>query len=190
MANDLETASVLFRNAMREAFKKHSTWYLIQGALLVVAGMLAIIYPLMSAVAVVVLIGWLLMFSGIIQAISLIGAKHAPHFWLQLISAILAILVGFLFVREPGQGLVTLTLLLIIFFMIEGVSKIVFALTIRPMPQWGWVLASGLVGVILSVLLLAFLKVTAIWLVGLMLGVQLISIGAAIANMAWQARKS
>jgi uncharacterized membrane protein HdeD (DUF308 family) len=70
------------------------------------------------------------------------------------------------------------------------VSKIVFALTIRPMPQWAWVLASGIVGVVLSVLLLAFLQLTAVWLVGLMLGIQLISVGAAIANMAWQARRA
>lgn len=190
MASDLESASIIFRHAMREAFKRHSTWYLIQGGLLVVAGILAIIFPLMSAVAVVVLIGWLLIFSGVLQAISLLGARQVPHFWLQLISAILAMLIGFLFLREPGQGLVTITLLLIVFFMIEGVSKIVFALTIRPLPQWGWVLASGIVGVVLSILLLAFLQITAVWLVGLMLGVQLISVGAAIGSMAWQARKS
>jgi uncharacterized membrane protein HdeD (DUF308 family) len=74
--------------------------------------------------------------------------------------------------------------------MIEGVSKIVFALTIRPMAQWGWVLASGIIGVLLSVFLLAYLPITAIWLVGLMLGIQLISIGAALTSIAWQARKS
>ena len=190
MASDLEEASIIFRNAVRQAFKRHATWYLIQGVLLMAAGALAIIYPLISAIAVVVLTGWLLIASGVLQAISLLGARHAPHFWLQLISAILAILVGFLFLRDTGQGLVTITLLLIVFFMIEGVSKIVFALTIRPMPQWGWVLASGMVGVVLSVLLLAFIEVTAVWLVGLMLGIQLISIGAAIASMAWDARKS
>ena len=190
MANDLEAASIIFRNAMRQAFKRHATWYLIQGVLLIVAGVLAIIYPLISAVAVVVLTGWLLVASGVLQAISLLGARHVPHFWLQLVSAILAILIGFLFLRDTGQGLVTITLMLIIFFMIEGVSKIVFALTIRPMPQWGWVLASGIVGVVLSVLLLAFLQLTAVWLVGLMLGVQLISVGGAIANMALHARRS
>ena len=175
---------------MRDTFKKHSLWYLIQGILLLIGGVLAIIYPLISAVAVVVLLGWLLIFSFVIQGISLISARLVPHFWLQLISAILGILIGFLFLRDPGQGLVTLTLLLIIFFMIEGVSKIVFALTIRPMAQWGWVLASGIVGVLLSIFLLVYLPVAAIWLVGLMLGIELISVGAAITNLAWRARKS
>jgi uncharacterized membrane protein HdeD (DUF308 family) len=190
MANDLESAATAFRTAMRETIKRHSFWYLVQGVLLLIGGILAIIYPLMSAVAVVVLLGWLLIFSGVIQGFSLFGARHVPHFWLQLISAILGVLIGFLFLRDPGQGLVTITLLLIIFFMIEGVSKIVFALTIRPMPQWGWVLASGIIGVLLSVFLLTYLPVTAIWLVGLLLGIQLISIGAAITNLAWRVRKS
>lgn len=190
MANDLDTAAEAFRSAMRSTIRRHSLWYLIQGILLLVAGALAIIYPLISAVAVILLLGWLLIISGVLQGIGLIGARHVPHFWLQLISAILAILIGFLFLRDPGQGLVTITLLLIIFFMIEGVSKIVFALTIRPLPQWGWVLASGIVGVLLSIFLLAYLPITAVWLVGLLLGIQLISIGAAIATLAWQVRKS
>ena len=113
-----------------------------------------------------------------------------PHFWLQLISVILAVLIGCLFLRDPAQGLLTVTLLLIVFFMIEGISKVVFALTIKPFPNWGWVLASGLVGMLLSAILWASLPVTALWLIGLLLGIQLISVGAAIAYLAWQVRQS
>ncbi len=106
----------------------------------------------------IVLLGWLLIISGALQGISLIGAGHVPHFWLQLISVILAVLIGLLFLRDPAQGLLTITLLLIVFFMIEGISKVVFALTIRPFPNWGWVLASGLVGILLSLILWASLR--------------------------------
>jgi uncharacterized membrane protein HdeD (DUF308 family) len=84
----------------------------------------------------------------------------------------------------------TIALLLIVFFMIEGISKVVFALTIRPFPNWGWVLASGLVGILLALILWANLPVTALWLVGVLLGLQLISVGAAIAYLAWQVRRS
>lgn len=190
MSQNLETAAETFRTAMRDTVRRYSFWYLVQGALLVIGGILAIVYPLISAVAIIVLMGWLLILSGIIQGFSLIGARHVPHFWLQLISAILGVLIGFLFLRDPAQGLVTVTLLLIIFFMIEGISKIVFALTIRPFPHWGWVLASGIVGVLLSIFLLAYVQLAALWLVGLLLGIQLISIGMAVFAMAWQARKS
>jgi uncharacterized membrane protein HdeD (DUF308 family) len=186
----LDSAAEVFREAMRETVKRYSLWYLIQGALLVVAGVLAIIYPIISSVAVIIMLGWLLIISGVAQGISLVGARHVPHFWLQLISVILAFLIGSLFLRDPAQGLLTVTLLLIVFFMIEGISKIVFALTIRPFPHWGWVLASGLVGIVLSLVLWASLPVTALWLVGLLLGIQLISVGGALARLAWQVRRS
>lgn len=186
----LEAAAQAFREAMRDAVKRHSFWYLIEGVLLTAAGVLAVIYPVVSSVAVVVLLGWLLIISGALQGISLLGARHVPHFWLQLISVILAVLIGLLLLRDPGQGLLTITLLLIVFFMIEGISKIVFALTIRPFPNWSWVLASGIVGVVLSVILWRSLPVTALWLIGLLLGIELISVGAAIAYLAWHVRRS
>ena len=178
MAFSLDAAAEVFREAMRDTVKRYSLWYLIQGGLLIAAGVLAIIYPVISSAAVIVLLGWLLIISGIVQGLSLIGARHVPHFWLQLISVILAVLIGCLFLRDPAQGMMTIALLLIVFFMIEGISKVVFALTIRPFPNWGWVLASGLVGILLALILWANLPVTALWLVGVLLGINLISVGA------------
>lgn len=190
MAMSLDAAAEVFRAAMRDAVKRYSLWYLVEGVLLVVAGILAIVYPMLSSVAVIVMLGWLLIASGVLQGLSLIGARHVPNFWLQLISVALSILIGFLFLRDPEQGLLTITLLLIVFFMIEGISKVVFALTIKPFPNWGWVLASGIVGVVLSALLWANLPVTAVWLIGLLLGLQLISVGASIGYLAWQVRRA
>ena len=189
MSISLDAAAEVFRDAMRQTVRRYSLWYLVEGVLLIVAGVLAIIYPVFSSATVVVLLGWLLIISGIVQGLSLIGARHVPHFWLQLISVILAVLVGLLFLRDPAQGMVTIALLLIIFFMMEGISKVVFALTIRPFPNWGWVLASGLVGIVLSLILWASMPVTASWLIGLLLGINLISVGAAIAWLAWQVRR-
>jgi uncharacterized membrane protein HdeD (DUF308 family) len=190
MTMSLDAAAEVFREAMRETVKRYSLWYLFEGVLLVVAGILAVIYSVISSVAVVVLLGWLLIASGVLQGLSLVGARHVPHFWLQLISVILAILIGFLFLRDPAQGMTTLALLLIVFFMMEGISKVVFALTIRPFPNWGWVLASGLIGVLLALILWASLPATAMWLIGVLLGINLISIGAAIAYLAWHVRQT
>src|SRR6185312_3994522 len=99
MALSLDAAAEVFREAMRDTVKRYSLWYLIQGVLLIAAGMLAIIYPVISSAAVVILLGWLLVISGVVQGLSLIGARQVPHFWLQLISVILAVLIGFLFLR-------------------------------------------------------------------------------------------
>jgi uncharacterized membrane protein HdeD (DUF308 family) len=190
MAMSLDNAAEVFRDAMRETVRRYSLWYVVEGLLLIAAGVLSIIYPMFSSAMVVVLLGWLLIISGAAQGLSLLGARHVPHFWLQLVSVILAVLVGFLFLRDPAQGMVTIALLLIVFFMMEGVSKVVFALTIRPLPNWGWVLASGLIGILLSLILLASMPVTAAWLIGFLLGINLISIGAAISWLAWQVRRA
>ena len=106
------------------------------------------------------------------------------------ISVVLFILVGSLFLRNPGEGLLTLTLLLIVFFMVEGISKVIFALTIRPFPNWGWVLGSGIVGILLALYLWASIPVSAVWVLGVLLGIELICEGAALGHLAWQARKS
>jgi uncharacterized membrane protein HdeD (DUF308 family) len=74
--------------------------------------------------------------------------------------------------------------------MMEGISKVVFALTIRPFPNWGWVLGSGMVGIVLSLVLWVNLPVTSVWLLGFLLGMNLISVGSAIAYLAWQVRMS
>jgi uncharacterized membrane protein HdeD (DUF308 family) len=190
MSMSLDAAAEVFRDAMRQTVKRYSFWYLLEGVLLIAAGVLAIVYPVISASAIIVLLGWLLIVTGIVQSFSLIGARHVPHFWLQLISVILAVLIGFLFLRDPAQGIVTIALLLIVFFMIEGMSKVVFALTIRPFPNWGWVLASGLVGIVLSLILWASMPVSAAWLIGLLLGINLISVGAAIGWLAWCVRRT
>ena len=186
----LESAAQAMREAMRETVRRHSFWYLVQSALMIVGGVIALFYPILSSFAMVLFLGWVLIITGIVQGISLIGARNVPHFWLQLISVVLSVIIGVLFLRHPGAGLLTITLLLIVFFMVEGISKLIFALTIRPFPNWGWVLASGIVGILLSFYLWASLPITAIWLLGVLLGIQLICEGAALGYLAWQARPS
>jgi len=190
MTMSLDAAAQVMRDAMRETVKRHSFWYLLQGGLMVLAGILALVYPVASSFAVVSLLGWLLIISGIVQGISLLDARKLPHFWLQLVSVALSVIVGVLLIRHRGEGLLVLTLLLLVYFMIEGFSKVIFALTIRPFPNWGWVLASGVVGILVALYLWASLPVTAIWLLGVLVGIQLICEGAALGYLAWKVRAS
>ena len=173
---------------VRETVRRHAGLFLLQAALMIVAGVVALVYPLVSSLAVTLFLGWMLIISGIVQAFTLIATSKVPHFWLQLVSAVLSIITGVLFVRNPGVAVTTLALLLVIFFMVEGISKIVFALTVRPLPNWGWVLVSGLIGVAISLYLLSNPALTLLAL-GIFIGIQLISEGIAIGWMAWNARK-
>ena len=190
MTMSLDAAAQVMREAMREKVKQHSLWYLVQGGVMILAGILALIYPVVSSFAAVFALGCLLIISGIVQGISLIDARQVPHFWLQLVSVVLSIIVGVLLIRHRGAGLLAITLLLLVYFMVEGFSKVIFSLTIRPFPNWGWVLASGIVGILVALYLWASLPVTAIWLLGVLLGIQLICEGAALGYLAWQVRSS
>jgi len=111
-------------DVMREAVKKHSTWYLVQSALMILAGALALLFPSVPSTAVVFYVGWLLIISGVLQAIGLIDAHDVPHFWLQLLSVVLFMVVGLLILRlgnivgssilHPETGLLSLTLLFVL----------------------------------------------------------------------------
>jgi len=190
MTMSLDAAAQVMREAMRETVRRHSLWYLVQGGVMILAGILALVCPIASSLATVLFLGWLLIVAGIVQGISLFDARNVPHFWLQLVSVVLSVIVGVLLIRHRGEGLLVLTLLLLVYFMIEGISKVIFSLTIRPFPNWGWVLASGVVGILVALYLWASLPVTAIWLLGVLLGIQLICEGAALGYLAWKVRAS
>ncbi len=190
MAMTLDEAAAVMREAMRETVRKYSTWYLLQGGLMIVAGVVALLYPFFASTAIVLILGWLLIFAGIVQGIGLIGAGNVPHYWLQLISAVIAILIGVLLLRQPDSGLMIITALLIVYFMVEGIAKVIFALTIRPFPNWGWVLAAGIVGILLAVYLWANLPVDSAWVLGVLLGILLIAEGAALTYLAWRVRST
>jgi uncharacterized membrane protein HdeD (DUF308 family) len=175
---------------MRETVKRYSTWYLLEGVLLVVAGLVALIWPYVASVALIFLLGWILIVSGVVQGIGLIGAKDVPHFWLQLVSAVLALLIGILLLRNPNAGLLIMTVLLIVYFFVEGISKVIFAMNIRPFVGWLWVLLSGIVGLLLGAYLWANMPVASEWVLGVLLGIQLIVEGAALALLAWMVRSS
>jgi uncharacterized membrane protein HdeD (DUF308 family) len=173
---------------VREAVRRHSFLFVLQGVLMVVAGIVALVYPLLTTLAVTLFLGWMMIFSGIVQAITLVAAGRVPHFWLQLVSAVLWVITGFLFVRNPAVAVSTLAILMVVFFMVEGIAKVVLAMTVRPLSNWGWILLSGLIGIAISFYLIANPGLS-ILVLGLFIGIQLISEGVAIAWMAWSVGK-
>jgi uncharacterized membrane protein HdeD (DUF308 family) len=190
MANtSLDAAAAAMRDAMRDTVRRYSLWYLVQGILMVVIGILALISPWTASAAIVLLLGWFLIISGVLQGIGLIGARQVPYFWLELISAVLAIVIGLLLLRHTDAGLLFFSVLLIVYFMIEGIVKTIFAFTIRPFPNWGWVLASGLIGIALALYLWGNLSTVSEWMLGFLFGILLVVEGAALASLAWRVRR-
>jgi uncharacterized membrane protein HdeD (DUF308 family) len=184
-----EAASQVLREAVRQTVTRYSIWFQVQSVLMIAAGVLALLCPVTSSTALVVFLGWLLIGTGIIQALGLIGAGSVPQFWLQLVSVSLFLIVGAMFVRNSGGGLLAISMLVVVLLMIEGVSKISLALTIRPFPNWGWLALSGAVSVLLSFYLAYRLPAVSTWLLGALLGVGLIVEGAALGYLSWKVRK-
>ncbi|MGP8233041.1 MAG: HdeD family acid-resistance protein [Methylovirgula sp.] len=171
--------------------KRHSTYFLIEGIVLIILGAAAIAVPLIATLAFTIFFGWLLLISGFVGLVSTFSVRPAPGFWWSLLSAILALAVGFLLIAKPGNGAVSLTLLLIVFFIIEGFASIVFASENRQtLPgRWGWLVTSGVVDIILAALIFLQLPSSAFWAIGLLLGINLVFGGASLIVIALDAKK-
>ena len=160
-------------SAFRQTIREHWVLFLSEGIALLVLGTLAIFLPGIASLAVTVVLGWLLLLSGIIGLIATFRARHAPGFWWSLLSALLGIIAGALLLGWPLQGVFSLTAVLIAFLLIEGILSIFYALEHRRglSGRWGWMLASGLVDVVLAVILFAGLPGSAVWALGLLIGI-------------------
>jgi uncharacterized membrane protein HdeD (DUF308 family) len=177
------------RDAVGRIVREHWKLFLIEGIILVVLGLLAIAVPMIAGLAVTILFGWLFLISGVVGLVTTFAMRQAPGFWWSLLSGVLGIVVGGWLLVQPGLGLVSLTYLLIAFFIIEGVATIMFALDHRSAlsGRWGWMLVSGIVDLFLAAVILAGLPGTAAWALGLIVGVNMLFGGASMIGMAWAA---
>ena len=178
------------RDAVARAIREHWKLFLIEGIVLVVLGLLAVAVPLLAGLAVTILFGWLFLISGAVGLFTTFAMRHAPGFWWSLLSGVLGIVVGVLLLAQPALGLVSLTYVLIAFFIVEGVATIMFALEHRTQltGRWGWMLASGIVDLLLAFLVLVGLPGSAAWALGLIVGINMVFGGASMIAMALAAR--
>jgi uncharacterized membrane protein HdeD (DUF308 family) len=179
------------QRAVENALHRHWVLFLIEGIVLLILGALAVMVPPIATLAVTILFGWLFLISGVVGLITTFWMRNAPGFWWSLVSAVLGIVVGLLLLARPLGGALSLTLLLIAFFIVEGAVSIMFALDHKRelSGQWGWMLVSGIIDLALAAMIFAGLPSTAAWAVGLLVGINMIFGGAAMIAMALHARK-
>ena len=118
-------------SALRSSLKEHWRLFTVQGVLLVILGMVAVALPQLAAVATAGFVGWLVFFSGIFRAVSLIRSTRAPGYWSSLLLAILTAILGFIVAWYPLEGAVTLTMLLTAYFIVHGIATFIFAFSIK-----------------------------------------------------------
>jgi uncharacterized membrane protein HdeD (DUF308 family) len=178
------------QRAVATSLHEHWVLFLVEGIVLVVLGLIAIVLPPIATLAVEILFGWLFLASGILGLITTYWMRHAPGFWWSLLSAVLGIGAGIVLLAWPLSGVLSLTLILIVFFTIEGVASVMYALEHKRelSGRWGWMLASGIVDLILAAIIFIGLPGTAAWAIGLLVGINLIFGGSALIAMALHAR--
>ncbi len=190
MTIDQEAGDAEMQRAVANAIHAHWGLFLFEGIVLVILGAAAIILPVIATLAFTLVIGWLFLISGGVGLVTTLWMRSAPGFWWALLSALIGILAGIVLIIWPISGTISLTLVLIAFFVVEGVATIMYAIDHRRelSGRWGWMLTSGIVDLILAGIIFAGLPGSATWALGLLVGINMLFGGVAMIGMALAAR--
>jgi uncharacterized membrane protein HdeD (DUF308 family) len=180
------------QSAVANSLHAHWRLFLAEGIILFILGILAIVVPPIATIAVEVLIGWLLLMSGIVGLISTFRTRGAPGFGWSLLSAVIGTVAGIVLLAWPLSGALSLTLILTVFLVLEGVVSILYALEHKRelSGRWSMMLFSGVVDLFLAAIIFAGLPGTAAWAIGLLVGINLVFGGSALIAMALHARNT
>lgn len=174
-----------------QTLRRYRTWFMIYGGLLVVLGVTAIALPYLATLAASLFVGWLLLVAGAFGMFAAFSAgQSAAGFWWHLFIAFLYLLAGLVMLFSPVAGMFTLTILLVAYLLAGGVSKFILALGYRStIPRaWLWVLLSGLVDIALAVIIMMGFPGTALWVIGLLVGINLLFMGISLMVAAYHCR--
>ena len=161
--------------------QKHWWLFLAEGVFFILLGIAAIVIPQVISVVIVIFLGWLIVLAGAMHLSRALFFRDIPGFGLWLGLGILQIAVGYLLIADPLAGVVTLTMMMTLFFALEGIFKIFLAFMFRPLlPHWNTFLFSGITALMFAAIILAFWPETEHWLLGLFLGINMIILGGSM----------
>ncbi len=173
-----------------KSVREHRGLFLFEGIVLLILGAGAILVPTLASLAATIFFGWLLIIGGGVGLVSTLAGRHAPGFGWAVVSAVAAIVAGAALVWWPIGGMFSLTLVLAAFLAVDGVVSIFYALEHRrhASQRWIWLLVNGGLDLIMAALILWWLPVSAVWVLGLILGIDLIFAGTSLIALALGAR--
>jgi uncharacterized membrane protein HdeD (DUF308 family) len=173
--------------------RKHSTWFIVYGVIIVALGLFAVAAPAVATLAIELTVGWLLLFGGVSGLVAVFSAgRSSPGFGWNLLIAILYVLAGLSLLISPVAGVVTLTIILAAYLLAGGIVRIMMSFGYRSQipAAWGWVLFSGIVDILLAVIIISGMPGTAAWVLGLMVGINLLMMGFSIIMVAMAVRRA
>jgi uncharacterized membrane protein HdeD (DUF308 family) len=170
--------------------RQASTWSIVWGVLLILFGMLAVGSPFVAAVAVSVVVAWLIILAGVVHLILAFHAHGAGSMIWKLLVGLAYLLFGVYLIMHPLLGVASLTLVLASLFLIEGILDIVLFFRMRPMRGSSWVLIDGVITLLLGVLIYIHWPSSSIWAIGTLVGVSMIISGITRVMLSLVARKA
>jgi len=160
-----------------KALKQNWGWYLALGILLILLGFMAIGSPFIAGLAIVTVLGCFLIVGGIIQIVASFGTRGWGAFFLNLLLGVLYFVVGLLMLERTEEALLVGTLFIAVGLLIGGIFRIIASVS-NQFPGWGWVLAGGVIDLILGILIWRQWPVSGLWVIGLFLGISLLFTGS------------
>jgi uncharacterized membrane protein HdeD (DUF308 family) len=157
---------------------------------MIVAGVLAIVLPQASGIAVTILVGWLLVFCGVAHMVYAWHTRSGGGWmlWGTLLGIICIVAGGFLLLH-PLAGLVSLTLVLAVYLFLASVLEFILSFLLRPLPGSGWLLVDGVVTLILAIMIWLTWPASTTWMIGILVGVSMLFSGIARLMISLAARR-
>lgn len=170
--------------------KQTSSWLTGLGALMILLGIAAIVEPLVATIAIVRILSWTLLAAGIVRVVHAIQSRRQPGFWPKLLAGVLYLIAGILLLSNLFDAKLGLTLAFGWVILAQGILEVIAAFQVRPAPNWGVMLSSGVVVLILGILILYRWPSNAIWVLGFFTGASFLCTGIWMIMLPWKLRHS
>jgi uncharacterized membrane protein HdeD (DUF308 family) len=171
-SRDVGRALAIFGQDMERA-RKHWWMFMLLGVLLVLGGIVAITYPCVSSVGAVMVLGIILIVSGVFTIIGAFWAGKWSALFLQLLVGILYVMVGMAVRDSPLESIALVTMFMAAFFIVVGAFRVMVSV-IERFPQWGWALINGVVTLLVGLIIYDSFPLSALWVIGLLVGIELL----------------
>jgi uncharacterized membrane protein HdeD (DUF308 family) len=184
--NDTDTIAAelaLMQQKMLVYLQAHWRLFLIEGILFILLGVSAVVIPQFFSVVIVIFLGWIIVLAGAIQVSRALFLRDMPGFGLWVCLGIMQVVVGYLLIADPIAGVFTLTMMMTLFFVFEGITKMYWAYKLRPLPHWDYVFFSGATALVFALIVLMFWSESVHWLLGLLVGINMIVMGWSMVKM-------
>lgn len=166
-----------------EQIRKRWGWFMALGILLALLGSVALGHAVFATAVTMVFIGWLMTLAGSMQALHAFTCKEWGGFFVDLLTGLLYLVVGFMIIAHPAATAVALTLLIAFFLILGGMFRVAVALLVR-FHNWGWLLVHGLVNLMLGIMIWQQWPLSGELVIGVFVGIDMIFNGWSLIMLA------